>query len=223
MTEEVPETREPVERSWPGARTGSVVYTIGHSNHSIERFVGLLKQHSITAVADVRSLPYSRLHPQFNREALAASLKNAAIAYVFLGKELGARPQDPACYDNGRVNFVRLAVREQFKRGIERVLRGSEKYRLALMCAEKEPLGCHRTILVCHHLRLAGVTIRHILADGSIEDHRQTEVRLLKAAGLERTLFDSAGGDSEVLDQAYARLADEITYKSNQEASHEPG
>jgi len=224
LTEEVAETGKSVEKPSPETQTETVIYTIGHSNHPTEKFIGLLRQHGITAVADVRSAPYSRHHPQFNTKSLAASLEKASIAYVFLGEELGARPQDPACYDKGRVDFGRLAAREQFKRGIERVLRGSEKYRLALMCAEKEPLDCHRTILVCRHLRMRGVNIRHILVDGSIEDHRQTEARLLKATGLEPTLFASASGNSQVLEQAYARRAEEIAYKPEQEeARHERG
>ena len=117
-------------------------YTIGHSNHSIGQFIGLLRQHGITAIMDVRSAPYSRYHPQYNKDTLADSLEKEGINYVFLGKELGARPDDPTCYENGRVDFGRLAERKEFKSGLERVLQGCEKYRIALMCAEKEPLGC---------------------------------------------------------------------------------
>jgi len=208
---------ESVEKSLPKAQTETVVYTIGHSNHPIEKFIDLLRPHGITAIADVRSAPYSRYHPQFNRESLEALLKKAGIAYVFLGEELGARPKDPACYDNGRVDFGHLAASEKFRRGLDRVITGSRKYRLALMCAEKEPLDCHRTILVCRHLRERGVNIKHILADGSIEDHRQTESRLLKATGLEPTLFAAGSDESQALEQAYARRAEEIAYKRQKE------
>ena len=221
---EVTEAARPVKGSPTETRAETVIYTIGHSNHPIDRFIGLLRQHGITAIADVRSSPYSRHNPQFNTKALAAALKKAGIAYVFLGEELGARPKDSACYDNGRADFGRLAAREEFRRGIERVLKGSEKYRLALMCAEKEPLDCHRTILVCRHLRERGVGIRHILADGSVEDHQQTEARLLKATGLEPTLFASGGDDSKAIEQAYARRAGEIAHKTEkEEPTHERG
>lgn len=143
---------------------------------------------------------------------------------VFLGEELGARPKDPACYVDGHVDFGRLAARGQFKRGIERVLQGSRKCRLALMCAEREPLDCHRTILVCRHLRAGGVAIRHILADGAIEGHRQTEARLLKATGLEPTLFTACGDDSKALEQAYAQRAREVAYRTEKEGpTHERG
>ncbi len=198
----------------------TAIYTIGHSNHPIEKFIDLLKQHDITTIGDVRSAPYSRFNPQFNTKSLAASLKKAGIAYVFLGEELGARPQDTACYDNGRVDFDRLAERDKFKSGIDRVLTGSEEYRLALMCAEKEPLDCHRTILVCRNLKAQGVSIKHILADGSLEDQRDTEARLLKATGCERDLFDQSASDSETIEKAYAKRAREIAYRPEHEAAH---
>ena len=144
--------------------------------------------------------------------------------YTFFQPHGKDQPKAPACYDNGRVDFGRLAAREEFRRGIERVLKGSRKYRLALMCAEKEPLDCHRTILVCRHLRNQGISIRHILADGSVEDHRQTEARLLEAAGLEPTLFAPGGDDSKAIEQAYARRAEEIAYKTEKkEPTHERG
>ena len=113
------------------------LYTVGHSNHPIEKFIGLLTANGINAVADVRSRPFSRRHPQFNKERLAAQLAQHGIAYVFLGKELGARSEDPACYEDGKVQYPRLAATAAFKTGIERVLAGAEKFRLALMCAEK--------------------------------------------------------------------------------------
>ena len=90
-------------------------YTIGHSNHSIGQFTGLLRPHGITAVADVRSAPYSRYHPLYNKDTLTMSLEKDGIKYMFLGRELGARPDDPACYENGRVDFGRLAEREDLK------------------------------------------------------------------------------------------------------------
>lgn len=189
-----------------------VVYTIGHSNHSIEAFVELLQHHGITAVADVRSHPSSPRFPHFNREALSARLRAAEIAYVFLGEELGARPEDPDCYRDGRVDFERLEARPAFRRGIDRVLHGAASYRLALMCAEKEPLDCHRTILVARWLKALGVEIRHILYDGSVEDHRQTEKRLIDRMGFKRDLFTAATGDLDILDQAYALRARQIAY-----------
>jgi uncharacterized protein (DUF488 family) len=162
------------------------VYTVGHSTHSIEKFVELLRMNGITAIADVRSSPFSRHNPQFNREALAKDLKEAGISYVFVGKELGARSDDPACYENGRVQFGRLAQTSAFRSGIERVLNGTREHRIALMCAEKEPLDCHRTVLVARALEHEGAAIKHILADGRLEDQKDTMSRLLDAVGLPR-------------------------------------
>ena len=114
-----------------------VVLTIGHSTHSMERFVMLLSQHRVTAVADVRSTPYSRFNPQFNRETLKEDLRKDGIHYVFLGQELGARSDDRSCYEKGRVQYSRLARTERFRHGVGRVVRGSETYQIALLCAEK--------------------------------------------------------------------------------------
>src|SRR5579862_1298929 len=121
-------------RSW--SISLNKIYTVGHSNHSIEKFIGLLIANGINAVADVRSRPFSRRNPQFNKERLAATLLQHGIVYVFLGKELGARSEDPSCYEDGRVQYGRLAATPVFRAGIERVLAGAQKYRLALMCAE---------------------------------------------------------------------------------------
>lgn len=154
------------------------IYTIGHSNHPLEHFLHLLKRHGITALGDVRSAPYSRRTPQFNREALAAALKAAGIAYVYLGRELGARSDDPAAYRDGRVQYDLLARTPLFQSGLERVKKGAAEYRLALMCAEKDPLNCHRTVLVARALAGRGASITHILGDGALETQREAGLRL---------------------------------------------
>jgi len=154
------------------------VFTIGHSTHTLESFIGLLNMHGITAVGDVRSKPYSRTNPQFNREELKQGLRAAGIEYVFLGDELGARSKDPACYEEGRVQYDRLALTAEFRCGLERVQQGMKKFRIALMCAEKEPLDCHRTLLVSRHIADLGVPVQHILGDGRLESHQQTLARL---------------------------------------------
>jgi uncharacterized protein (DUF488 family) len=155
----------------------AVVYTIGHSNHPIERFLELLRGAGITAVADVRSVPYSRRWPQFGRPRLERSLAAAGIAYVYLGAELGGRPADPALLRDGKPDYERMAGTPAFRSGIDRVIDGARRYRIALMCAEREPLDCHRFLLVSRQLCARGVTPRHILTDGSIEPHDVTEQR----------------------------------------------
>lgn len=186
------------------------VFTIGHSNHSLETFVGLLQRHQISAVADVRSAPFSRYTPHFNKEALQHALKESGIKYVFLGRELGARSDDPACYEHGRVKYARLAQTELFRKGIERLIHGAHEQRIAITCAEKEPLECHRTLLVARALVDAGVAINHILADGQIELHADTMLRLLDVAGVPRNdLFLS---QQELIDEALSRQEERIAY-----------
>jgi uncharacterized protein (DUF488 family) len=165
-----------------------MIYTVGHSNHPIERFIGLLQPHGITALADVRSTPYSRFNPQFRREKLQAALAVAGIQYVFLGEELGARSNDPAVYDaDGRVSYAQLAKTDLFRRGIERLKTGMADHRISIMCAEREPLDCHRTILVSRELVREGIPVTHILADGSLETHDHAMQRLVASMKLPET------------------------------------
>jgi uncharacterized protein (DUF488 family) len=187
------------------------VYTVGHSTHSIAAFVSLIECHSITAIADVRSQPYSRMNPQFNRESLKEALQTAGIKYVFLGEELGARSDNKSCYRNGQVQYDLLAGTDLFKKGIDRVKEGANSYRVALMCAEKEPLECHRTILVARRLFEEGVPVRHILGDGSAETHDQTMQRLLSKLRMPREDFFRSS--AEILSEAYARQGNEIAYR----------
>jgi uncharacterized protein (DUF488 family) len=187
------------------------VYTIGHSTHSTAEFIELLKRNAIEAIADVRSSPYSRHNPQFNRETLRGHLGENGIAYVFLGSELGARSADADCYRDGKAQFDRLAKTSLFRDGLERVKTGAERMRIALMCAKRDPLQCHRTILVSRHLVEQGVEVRHILADGGIESHADALRRLKTELGIpDQDLFGSA----EELDvDAYRRQGARISYQ----------
>lgn len=191
------------------AAQSAVIFTVGHSAHEVARFVDLLARHGVEAVADVRSMPYSRRHPQFNRETLKESLKASGIAYVFLGKELGARSNDPACYENGRVQFRKLAATSLFRSGIKRVLDGSEQMRIALMCAERDPLNCHRTILVARELVALGSKVNHILSDGDIETHEAAMNRLCKQLNIGEDLLRTP---EELENDAYAAWEAKIAY-----------
>lgn len=186
------------------------LFTIGHSEHSADAFLVVLRQHRITAVADVRSYPYSRRNPQFNREGLANDLERAGIRYVFLGTELGARRSEPECYEDGKARYSLIAKTPLFAEGLDRVQRGVERFRIALMCAEKDPLTCHRAILVCRHLRDSVSPIQHIREDAQLESHDELETRLLDLAGLpEGDLFHSR---EELLDRAYDWQGERIAY-----------
>ena len=185
-----------------------IVLTIGHSNHPLDVFVNLLLTHDGTAVADVRSVPYSRYNPQFNRESLEKALKTNGIEYIFLGRELGARSDDRSCYENGRIQYARLARTDLFREGIERVISSTSNYRVALMCAEQEPLECHRTLLVACVLAGRGVVIKHILPDGRLELHESTLERLLNEPNQE-DLFLSR---EDRLAKALAKQEERISY-----------
>jgi uncharacterized protein (DUF488 family) len=186
------------------------IYTIGHSTQPGESFVALLQCHAVATVADVRSQPHSRRNPQFNRDRLAAALASAGIEYVFLGRELGARSEDPSCYVDDCVQYQRLAQTGLFKSGIERVLQEGLTRRVALMCAEKEPLDCHRTILVARELELRDARIQHIHIDGHLEPHPQAMARLMKQLKLSSDLFVEG---SALLDEAYERQGRKIAYQ----------
>ncbi len=187
------------------------LFTIGHSDHEQEHFLALLRPLGIAVVADVRSSPYSSRFPQFNREGLQAILRRVGVQYVFLGNELGARRSEPECYVNGQAIYERIAETPSFKHGIHRVVQGATQMRLALLCAEKDPIDCHRAILVCRYLKAAVPSISHIRGDGSLESHQQLEGRLLQQFELPNK--DLLRNPAEMLDAAYERQGKRIAYK----------
>ena len=132
---------------------------------------------------DVRSSPYSRYASQFNKETIAGLLNNSAtgpISYIYSGIELGGRPSDPTCYHpDGRVNYDRLAETDSFDVAVRRLIYNADERRIAIMCSEKEPLNCHRTLLIAQELTKRGVDVQHIMADGRLENHAITMNRLL--------------------------------------------
>jgi len=150
------------------------------------------------------------MNPQFNQEPLKAQLKLAGIAYAPLGRELGARTDDRSCYENGKVQYYRLARTPLFRAGLNRLLEGVQTHRVALLCAEKDPITCHRMVLVCHELRHQPLDIFHIRADGSLESNAEAERRMVEAVSLpEYDLFSS--GD-EMIEEAYRLQGDRIAW-----------
>jgi len=162
-----------------------MIKTIGHSNHPIERFVDLLKQGGVERLVDVRSMPYSRRFPQFGRERLNRSLAEAGIDYAWEGAALGGKLSGGGSYET-------MAAQPDFKEALDRLIAQSTTTTLCLMCAEKDPLDCHRTMLVSRRLAERGVAIEHLLADGRTEPHAAVEDKLLaKQAGAD--LFEDRG------------------------------
>lgn len=187
------------------------VLTIGHSTLDYEQFLALLRAANVNAIADVRSLPSSRNYPQFNREMLKEELKQDGIAYVFLGSELGGRPKSPEFYCEGIADYEKMATDNNFKAGIDRVLNGAEKYRIALMCSEQNPLDCHRCLLVGRALVERGAKVSHILSNGREISHEQIEEQLIRECGHGANDFFSQGKDRLI--EAYRERSRKVSYR----------
>jgi uncharacterized protein (DUF488 family) len=187
-----------------------MILTVGHSNHAFEHFLQILRANQVTAVADIRSEPYSGYKPEFNRETLKSSLDESGIDYVFLGDQLGARPQDPACYKDKTVQYKLMANTPSFQKGLKRVLAGSEQHRIALLCSEKDPLKCHRSVLISRELEALGADVSHILEDGTLESQDEAMGRLLRQSGLgEGDLFRTK---EQLIEDACAQQEQEVAY-----------
>jgi uncharacterized protein (DUF488 family) len=205
---------------------GTALFSVGHSNHSAEAFVAVLRRAGVTAIADVRSSPYSRRLPQFNREELLATLRTNEIAYVFLGDLLGGRPQSPALYDpDGVVNYERVRQTESFRDGLGRLLAGAERFAIAMMCSEADPLDCHRGLMITPALVEQGVAPGHLRKDGTLETNAELEERLLRetklAGRLEATLFELAPPRGEVLAEAYRAMAHKKAFRLREDNEDE--
>ncbi|MHC4579942.1 MAG: DUF488 domain-containing protein, partial [Planctomycetota bacterium] len=155
------------------------LFTIGHSNHSLDYFIELLLAHRLSMIADVRSSPYSKYSPHFSRDVLEIALKNVNINYVFLGGELGAQRSEHDCYVDGQAKYESIAHLVAFQHGLERVLEEVERHRIAIMCSESDPILCHRAILVCRELKRICPDLKttHILGDGTEEQQEKLEQR----------------------------------------------
>ena len=191
------------------------LFTVGHSNHTIEHFLNLLISHNISAIADVRSSPYSQYSPQFNKELLEQSLRDTNIEYVFLGKELGARSSEDSCYVEDQAKYELIALSPVFQLGLDRVLQGIDRYRVSLMCSGADPLMCHRTILICRELKKIHLDLKisHILGDGAIESQVEAEKRLVRLHKLEPELFGDLTSESSIIEKAYDLQAEKIAFR----------
>lgn len=196
------------------------VLTIGHSTLSYERFLALLRHASVTAVADVRTTPFSRHFPHFNRDTLRDELRQDNIAYVFLGEELGGRPKGEWFFCDGVADYEKMAETAHFARGLERIIDGSKKYRIAMMCSEHDPLDCHRCLLVGRALHERGVTVRHILSGGQIINHWQIEDRLMDVSG--KSDIDLFEPPAKRLAAAYRDRAMRVAFSDYQDTARRP-
>jgi len=192
----------------------NILFSIGHSSHTIDKFTRLLKRYGIEVIADVRSSPYSKYTPQFNKDVLENVLRNADIDYMFLGRELGARRSEEGCYIEGQAKYEIIAHLPIFRAGLERLLDGIKTYSVALMCSEGDPIVCHRTILVCREIIKGSpdLKITHILGDGTTETHEHVQERLIKLHKLQPELFGDLTSTSGLIEKAFDLQAERTAY-----------
>ena len=188
------------------------LFSIGHSNIPAERFLALLRDAGADAIADVRSTPFSRRFPWFSGKNLAATLAQHGMIYLAHGDALGGRPRDASLYRDGVADYEAMARSPEFQIGLDRLLADAARARVCLMCAEREPLDCHRCLLVARALAERGLTIGHILHDGTVEPHAATEQRLLALTGASDDLFVT--GQDEQLASAYRHRARAAAYRA---------
>jgi uncharacterized protein (DUF488 family) len=191
--------------------SGIKVLTIGHSTMSIEAFLTNLQRVGVTAIADVRTSPFSRRFPHFSKDELRATLKEQGIKYVFLGKELGGRPRSERLYCDGVADYEKMAVEPSFVNGLERVITGSKEHTIALMCSEHNPLDCHRCLLVGRALVGRNVILDHILYSGQVVGQSNVEERLLNIVG--RDAGDLFASREERLSNAYRIMAKKVAFQ----------
>jgi len=191
------------------------LFSIGHSNIPAERFVAMLRAADVGAIADVRSTPASRFCPWFSGKNLAPLLADEGIGYRYYGDALGGRPRTQNLYCDGVADYEAMAQQPDFIAGIERLCADGAKSttgHICVMCAERDPLDCHRCLLVARAFAERGMTIGHILHDGRIESHEAIERRLLELAAEDRDLFVT--GQNEQLAAAYRRRARAVAYRA---------
>jgi len=188
------------------------LYTIGHSVYDIDKFVLLLKSNNIDTIVDVRSNPYSKYVPQYNKNILASYLQKVKINYLFMGDLLGAKYNDSSLLlDNGRVDFEKIQQTSRFKKGITRVQEGVAKgYRISLMCAEQEAFDCHRFGLISEFLNKIGINIKHIYPDKVVSQEELEQLLLKKYS---KKLPQANLFNPDITDELRIQLAYELRNK----------
>lgn len=186
------------------------VFSVGHSSLEALEFLDLLKAWQISAIADVRSTPWSRRNPQFNRDILKSQLEARGIVYRFMGKGLGGRPAAPDFYSNGVADYEKMSKSATFQDSIKRVKAAATSHHLALLCSEHDPIECHRCLLVGRSLDTSGVQLKHIVSHDHAQSQREIEARLLKLTGEDQTDFLQPRGD--VISHAYMEWSRRVAY-----------
>jgi len=204
---------------------GKALFSIGHSNHEWPALLRLLQGAGVTALADVRSVPYSRRLPHVSRPELERALGEHGIAYVYLGHQLGGRPDGPELYDaDGRADYERIRQTMPFQEGLLRLRHGLERYAIAMFCAEEDPLHCHRGLMIAPAMHEAGIATQHIRGDGRIETTAEMEARLLEETRVGEGMLDglfaahiTPAERRELLADAYRKQAKRAAFRMKEE------
>ncbi len=201
------------------------VFTVGHSTHDIGHFIELLNEHHINCLIDVRSSPYSRIAPQYNKDTLSSTLKNNEILYVHFEKEFGARHTKPSLLDEeGKVDFDKVRASDEFKQGVQRLGKALELgYTVTLMCSEANPFDCHRFAMISYQLVKEGLQVQHILPDGKLVDNNELEEQLLKKYYRklpQSTLFETVTREQQI-EAAYKLRGKDIAFSALKSVSEE--
>lgn len=191
------------------------IYTIGYSDRTIEDFYKLLKKHKINAVCDVRSYPSSKTNSLFEKSSIRNYLTHKGIYYIFMGNQLGARPEEDSYYVQNKVSFDKIKNSDNFKTGINRLFDGMRKgFNIALMCSEKNPNTCHRALFITNHLRKSGISITHIVDDSTEYDQEAIDQQLLSANSISIDLLGETEKE-EIINNIYAKELNKIAFKRN--------
>lgn len=206
------------------------LFTVGHSQHTPDYFVTLLKKYNINYVLDVRSTPYSKYAEQFDKEIVSALLEKVDIKYSFMGNFFGARPVEVSLYsDEGYLDFERVTQSDRFNKGMKNVILGLEhENRIALMCTEKDPIDCHRAIMISRAFDKNEFEVNHILPNGGIQTQKELDNRLLDIYFPDRRQlsifnYENVMSEEEYISQAYRKRNEEIGYQIERKLLSLPG
>ncbi len=190
----------------------NTLYTFGYGNLEIKEFLKIIKKNDIEVICDIRSQPYSSYKPEYSKEPLKEFLNENSIKYLFMGDNLGGRIDDKDCYEDNQINYEVLSQKKIFQEGLDRLLEGLKKYSVAIMCSEKEPEKCHRTLLVSRFVKNRHGNILHIHHNDTLEKHSDFENRIVEQNNNQQALLNLEDKET-TLALAYKKLSKKAAYK----------
>lgn len=188
----------------------SAIYTTGYAGHSAPSLVQLLQTTGITVLADVRSNPFSGRQPEMDKPALMQALRCAGMRYVFMGEQLGGRPRNPKLYRAGRIDPQALLAHEGYRAGVARLIAGAASHSICLLCAERDPISCHRGLYIAESLQEAGMQVLHLIPGKPAEDHQATRTRMAELAHMEHA--DLFASEKDRLSMAIDQMREKIAF-----------